>query len=281
MTPTNQFGDDTVKYRIQIVVNEFFDFHASEKTCQRIVDRLSQCIPPYCAENFNVTVLNDCGVRVRCEVRGEEATYHILPEYQATMPMLPPLTLLESQESARRYELVRKPKAKVVLIVAVARNGTIGKDGKMPWHLPSDLVHFKHTTMGQPLVVGRKTFESMPASVWKTRTPNVLTRDIDSVKMPSPSYNGWHVGNDLASMVHMAAVNYNADAVYIAGGAEIYRQALELDLVDEILVSHIKADYEGDTFFEFVTGFGPGTIELEDDDFSVVRYLRYKPREHG
>lgn len=166
---------------------------------------------------------------------------------------------------------------RTVLIVAMSENFVIGIDGKLPWHLPNDLKFFKTQTTGHPLVVGRKTFESMPSFVWKTRHPHILTRSPEKLNVPEGQT--YHACSDLASLVNSAKANNNTGAVFIAGGSEVYRLALELDLVDEMLVTHVKGNYEGDTFFQFVPGFGRGEVLIEDEDFTVCRYLRYVPKD--
>lgn len=282
---TEFFPDDTVLYRIQILVNQYHGKHMGPATKKALQAELNSTIPVYCANNLVVEddeALEAHGaIRVLCEVRGEKRSYEVFAAEQAEMPILPPLTVEELATSNAAWEAIRKPPAKVVMIVAISENNVIGKDGGLPWHIPNDLKFFKDQTMGQPLVVGRRTYDSMPAFVWKTRHANVLTRDIDSVKMPPGQ---WHVGGDLVSMVHMAKVNYNADTVFIAGGAQVYIEALKLDLVDELLISHIKGNFEGGRTLhidpEFL-GFSEGVVELEDPEFTVKRYIRKRANNFG
>jgi len=271
----NNFPEDTVKYRIQIICNTFFGRQVSPDLAQVIQDTLNQDVPPYCAEDFKVQIKMRVGVyiRVDCSVRGEEHSYDIYPEQQDEMPHLPPLSREELAESARRYELAHpRVPTKRILIVAMSDNFVIGKEGKLPWHIPNDLKFFKDQTTGHPLVVGRKTYQSMPDFVWKTRTPHILTRDPHNFEGPNCPY---HASDSLGSLVHCAGENFRTGKVFIAGGAEVYRQALDQDLVDEMLVTHVKGVWAGDTFFEFVPGFGPGEVVLEDPEFTVSRYTRY------
>jgi dihydrofolate reductase len=283
---TEFFPDDTVLYRIQILVNKYHGKHMGPPTKKALQAELNSTIPVYCANNLVIEedeALEAHGaIRVLCEVRGEKRSYEVFAAEQDKMPIWPPLTVEELAASNAAWEAIRKPPAKVVMIVAISENNVIGKDGGLPWHIPNDLKFFKDQTMGQPLVVGRRTYNSMPAFVWKTRHANVLTHDIDSVKMPGAGH--WHVGTDLASMVHMATVNYNADTVFIAGGAQVYVEALKLDLVDELLISHIKGNFEGGRTLhidpEFL-GFEPGVVELEDPEFTVKRYIRKRANNFG
>ena len=126
---------------------------------------------------------------------------------------------------------------KIGLIWAQARGRVIGKGGVMPWHLPEDLAHFKRTTLSHPVVMGRKTWDSLPARFRPLpgRANIVVTRQAD-----------WHEnGAKPASSLHEALqICENADQVWIIGGAQIYAQALPL--ADELVVTEIDADFDGD-----------------------------------
>ena len=266
------FPEDTLRYRIQIICNTFFGKPVTPTSSKEIQDALD-AIPPYCAEGFVVALLPDVGVWVQCWVRGEMREYAIVPVQQDETPPLPPLSREELAESERRYDLAHpRVPTKRILIVAMSDNFVIGKEGKLPWHIPNDLKFFKDQTTGHPLVVGRKTYQSMPDFVWKTRTPHILTRDPHNFEGPNVPF---HASDDLGSLVHTAEANHRTGKVFIAGGAQVYRQALDQDLVDEMLVTHVKGVWAGDTFFEFVPGFGPGEVVLEDPEFTVSRYTRY------
>ena len=125
----------------------------------------------------------------------------------------------------------------LVLVVAAAGNGVIGKDGAMPWHLPADLRHFRRITMGKPVIMGRKTWNSIGRPL-PGRQNIVLTRD-----------SAFHAAG--ASIVTsldeaLAAAGDAAEAMVI-GGAEIY--ALARPLATRIELTRIHASPEGDTFF--------------------------------
>ena len=125
------------------------------------------------------------------------------------------------------------------LIFARARNGVIGKDNTLPWHLPEDLAHFKQTTLGQPVVMGRKTWESLPPKFRPLpgRTNIVVTRQTD-----------WQaVGAVVAHSIEEAVQQCHADAqIWVIGGAEVYAQAMPL--ASRAVVTEIDADFEGDAF---------------------------------
>ncbi len=122
----------------------------------------------------------------------------------------------------------------IILIVARADNGVIGKDGKMPWHLPADLRHFKQLTTGKPMIMGRKTFESLPGLL-PDRRHIVLTRD-----------TAWEEeGAEVARGVDQALAMANAPHVAVIGGAEIY--ALFLPRADRIELTEVHLSPAGDT----------------------------------
>lgn len=124
----------------------------------------------------------------------------------------------------------------VFLVVAVATNGVIGKDGALPWHLPADLRHFKALTTGKPMIMGRKTFESLPGLL-PGRRHIVLTRDA-----------GWaEDGAEVAHSPEEAIALANAPHIAVIGGAEIYRQFLPH--ADRIEWTEVAAEPDGDTCF--------------------------------
>lgn len=125
----------------------------------------------------------------------------------------------------------------VTLVVAHARNRVIGRDGGMPWHLPADLRHFKDITIGKPVVMGRRTFESIGRPL-PARTNIVVTRD------DSYDVDGIVVAHSLDAALAAAG---DVDEVMVIGGAEIFRQALPL--ARRIHLTLVDADVEGDTYF--------------------------------
>ena len=122
----------------------------------------------------------------------------------------------------------------ISLIVARAQNGVIGRDGGLPWHLPADLKRFKALTMGSVMVMGRKTFESLPG-VLPGRRHVVITRD------RSWQAEGAEVAHDVEEALRVAA----AEPVSVIGGAEIFR--LFVPIADRIELTEVLADIDGDT----------------------------------
>jgi dihydrofolate reductase len=125
----------------------------------------------------------------------------------------------------------------ISLIVAMAQNGVIGRDNRLPWRLPEDLRRFKAITMGKPILMGRKTFESIGKPL-PGRTNLVLTRDRDW------RAQGAVVVNSLDQALRQAS---DSEELVAIGGAEIYR--LLMPFARRIYLTHVHADIPGDTFF--------------------------------
>lgn len=124
--------------------------------------------------------------------------------------------------------------AELFLIYARADNGVIGKDGSLPWHLPADLKRFKALTMGKPMIMGRKTFDSFPSPL-PGRRHIVLTRD-----------KGWQAhGAEVAHSQAEALALVEGETAAVIGGAEIYAQFLPL--ADWIELTEVRGNFDGDT----------------------------------
>lgn len=126
---------------------------------------------------------------------------------------------------------------RLTLIAALGRNRVIGARGAMPWHLPEDLKHFKATTLGHPMIMGRKTFESIGRPLPGRRTI-VVTRDA-----------AWtHAGVETAhSFTQALDLAGPADEVFIVGGGEIYAQAMPF--AHRMILTRVEAEPDGDTLF--------------------------------
>ena len=122
------------------------------------------------------------------------------------------------------------------IIVARSRNGVIGKDGKLPWYLPEDLKFFKEKTMGFPVIMGRKTWESIGKPL-KGRENVVLTKN------PSYQVNG----AIKVSSLEEALTLFTGD-IFVIGGATLYKQALPL--TNKVWITEIDKDFEGNAFFD-------------------------------
>lgn len=128
---------------------------------------------------------------------------------------------------------------RVSLIVAVSSNGVIGRDGGLPWRLPADLRHFKSTTMGHHLIVGRRTWDELGKPL-PGREMVVVTRS----RHFSPE--GVKVAHSIEEALEVAVGDGEP---FIGGGAYIYRLALSRKLVDRLYITRVHAEVEGDTFF--------------------------------
>jgi len=131
----------------------------------------------------------------------------------------------------------------ISLIAAVARNGVIGKDGDMPWHIPSDFAWFKRTTMGKPMIMGRKQFETFPKPL-PGRPHIVVTRQ------QGYAPEGVSVVHDLDAAYALAqrlAAETNASEIMVIGGGDIYAQAMAR--ADRLYISHLELAPEGDVHF--------------------------------
>ena len=125
------------------------------------------------------------------------------------------------------------------LIYARSRNNVIGVNGDLPWHLPEDLAHFKRTTLGQPVIMGRVTWESIPHKFRPLpgRTNVVVSRQA------SFSAPGAQVVSSLQAAMELFSAD---DVVWLIGGAQLYAQAMPL--AKQLVITEIDADYEGDAF---------------------------------
>jgi dihydrofolate reductase len=130
----------------------------------------------------------------------------------------------------------------IIFLVAIANNGVIGYKGKLPWHYPEDLRRFKKITMGSPVVMGRKTWESLPTKPLKGRTNIVLTKNSD-FQCPDA-----HVYDNLQNIIW----DYRGcENIYVIGGAQIFTEYL--DFADVLEITHIHKDFDGDVYFPCVS----------------------------
>lgn len=125
----------------------------------------------------------------------------------------------------------------LALIAAVASNGVIGRNNTLPWRLPDDLAHFKHLTLGSPILMGRKTWESLGRPL-PGRRNLVITRNPAYVAEGGECHPGLE-----AAMAACAS----AEKVFLIGGADLYRQAI--DRADALYITEVHTDVQGDAFF--------------------------------
>ena len=141
---------------------------------------------------------------------------------------------------------------RLCMIAAMAANRVIGGDNRMLWHLPADMRHFKQLTMGKPILMGRKTFESLGNKPLPGRINIVITRD---TSMQSP---GVFVANDLSSAWRLAE-SHAVDEIMVIGGASIYEQALPM--ADRLYLTFIQLSVDGDAHFPDISAYRWKEIE--------------------
>lgn len=131
----------------------------------------------------------------------------------------------------------------LVLVVAVAENGVIGNKGQLPWHIPGDLKHFKSVTMGKPIVMGRKTYESIGKPL-PGRANIVLTRDrhwsADGIRIAASLEDALRIGAEEAKKA-------GAEEIAVIGGSALFAETLPI--AAKIELTEVHASPEGDTFF--------------------------------
>lgn len=132
---------------------------------------------------------------------------------------------------------------RIALIWAMARNGVIGRDNKLPWYLPEDLKYFKRVTTGKPVIMGRKTYDSIGRPL-PNRTNIVVTRD---ASLTLPGVKVVTSLDDALELARAESVISDVEEVIVMGGAEIYAQALSH--ADRLYVTLVHAEVEGDAVF--------------------------------
>lgn len=160
----------------------------------------------------------------------------------------------------------------VVLVAAVAANGVIGAGGELPWHYPEDLRHFKETTTGHPVVVGRRTYESIVDRLGGPlpgRTNVVLsTRDLD---LPEGAVQARSVGEAL----EVAREAAGGDRAFVAGGASVYEQFLPR--ADRMILTELDEAFDGDTYFP--EWDRDEWVEVDRDEQEALAFVEYERRE--
>jgi dihydrofolate reductase len=164
---------------------------------------------------------------------------------------------------------------RIAIVAAVARSGVIGREGGLPWHLPEDMAHFRAVTIGHPVVMGRRTWESLPSRF----RPLPSRRNVVVTRNASWQAEGAERAASLEDALDRLA---GEERVSIIGGGELFSAALPL--ADELLLTEIDLDVDGDTFFPKLD---QGQFEetsreehVSDDDvrFAFVTYLRQHVR---
>ena len=174
--------------------------------------------------------------------------------------------------------MVAGAQPRIVIVVAVSRNGVIGRDGDMPWKLSTDLKRFKALTLGKPMIMGRKTFKSIGSRPLPGRPHVIVSRSAGF------DPDGVEVVASLEAAIERArkiAGETGAGEIVVAGGGEIYRQALPL--ADLLYVTHVDAEIHGDTTFPPIEDADFEKIEEHvvpagEKDSHATRYAVYRRR---
>ncbi|EJC67243.1 dihydrofolate reductase [Rhizobium sp. 1AS11] len=163
------------------------------------------------------------------------------------------------------------------IFVAVARNGIIGRDGDMPWRLSSDLKRFKALTLGKPVVMGRKTYDSIGKPL--PGRPNVVIS-----RQAVIDHADVRMAHSLPEAIEIAeglAIETGVDEICVLGGGQVYAQAI--DLADRMCITHVEADIEGDASFpaidpEIWQAGGAVAIPAGEKDSYPTRFVVYERR---
>ncbi|MGC4023853.1 MAG: dihydrofolate reductase [Mesorhizobium sp.] len=163
---------------------------------------------------------------------------------------------------------------RIAFYVAIADNGVIGHQGGLPWRLSSDLKRFKAETMGKPLIMGRKTWESLPRRPLPGRLNIVVTRD------PAYSAEGARLTTSVDEALQIAS-DSGADEIAVIGGGDIFRALF--DRADRLNVTHVLGEVPGDTHFPAISHEDWEVVESADHpagerDTHATRYVIYQRR---
>ena len=158
----------------------------------------------------------------------------------------------------------------ISIIVAASENMVIGKKGWLPWYIPEDLKRFKNITTGHPIIMGRKTHQSIGRPL-PNRTNIIITRDA------TYKAEGCIVVNSVEQALQQAQGNPGAQEIFIIGGGEIYQQVM--NKVERIYLTLIKGDLDGDVYFPDYSGFNK-VIEEENHQSGDYSY-KYMTLERG
>jgi dihydrofolate reductase len=157
---------------------------------------------------------------------------------------------------------------KIIIIAAVSKNGVIGRtNGEMPWHLKEEFRHFKNTTMGFPIIMGRKTFKSLGKPL-KGRLNIVVTRN-QNLKLDFDEVKKFYSLKESLEY----CLSLGKEKVFITGGGEIYNQAI--GIADEMILSFLSFDAEGDVYFPKIDqGVWKEESREKRSEFEIVNYAR-------
>ena len=156
----------------------------------------------------------------------------------------------------------------ISIIVAIAKNGVIGKaNGEMSWHVKEEFKHFKNTTLGFPIIMGRKTFETLGKSL-KGRLNIIVSKN----KSYKTSFDEVVIKSSIDEAIDHCKT-FKPEKIFVIGGGEIYRQAISF--VDEMIITFMKFDAEGEVKFPLIRNDDWNIEKIIDHElFEIFRYIR-------
>jgi dihydrofolate reductase len=154
---------------------------------------------------------------------------------------------------------------KISIIAAIGRNRELGKGGKIPWHISEDFKRFKQITLGHPVIMGRKTWESLPLKPLPGRYSIVITRDS---KYTIQNTKNVAITRSLEKALRLASLAQGNDECFIIGGGQIFNQSISL--ADKLYLTIIDASFDADTFFPDYSDFKK--ISEEDGQEGNYKY---------
>jgi len=168
----------------------------------------------------------------------------------------------------------------ISIIAAIGKNRELGKNNKIPWHVPEDFRRVKTVTSGHPIIMGRKTWDSLPLKPLPNRTNIIITRD----KTFNPHKNhhkfsncknceglGCGVVYSLDQAVELAKKKPGSSEIFVIGGGQIYEQAIEKGLVDKLYLTIVDGNFDADTFFPDYSEFKK-VVREESKESEGLRY---------
>lgn len=165
--------------------------------------------------------------------------------------------MTDSQEG-----FMEKLRSEIAIIAAISTNMVIGRDNKIPWHISEDLIRFKALTIGHPIIMGRKTFESIGKPLPK-RANIVITRDKDY------SAPGINVAHSIDEAIETARAKEGSEEIFIIGGGQIYNQSM--NLADRLYLTVVDEEIEGDVFFPDYSEFKK-IVSKKDSQSGDLKY---------
>lgn len=154
----------------------------------------------------------------------------------------------------------------ISIIVAFDEDRCIAKGGNIPWHISEDFKHFKKSTLGCPVVMGRKTWDSLPSKPLLNRTNIVISRN--------SSYTGLaFIATSVKDALQVAEREAPGKEVWVIGGEQVYKEALTSGMVDRIVASHINGRFGGDQFFPELPGWNRRLVQT----FKWFEVYEYTP----